>query len=99
MPDQHVVATIPARPESQETVADLLRTLAQATREEEGCLSYELYRSASAPTTFVTVERWTDQAALEQHLSSAHVAAAIAGSDGHLAGEISIHPLVPDVAE
>jgi quinol monooxygenase YgiN len=95
MTDLHVVATIPAKSGSEDVVRGLLVTLADATRQEEGCLSYELSESASAPGTFVTVERWRNQEDLDAHMQTEHVGAAIAGAGDHLAGDIAIHPLVP----
>lgn len=95
MSELHVVATIPARPESADQIRTVLQTLADATRQEEGCLAYDLYASAAAPGTFVTVERWRDQADLDAHLSTPHLAAAFAAAGAHLAGEVAIHPLVP----
>jgi quinol monooxygenase YgiN len=95
MSELHVVATIPAKAGSEDGIRAALTTLAEATRQEPGCVSYDLHESASAPGTFVTLERWTDQAALEAHLASDHVAAAFAAADGHLAGEVAVHPLVP----
>lgn len=95
MSELHAVATIPASAGSEAAVRTALTTLAEATRAEEGCLSYALYESAAAPGTFVTVERWTDQAALEAHLATPHVAAAFAAAEGHLAGEVAVHPLAP----
>lgn len=95
MTELHAVATIPAQAESADAIRSALTTLAEATRQEEGCLSYDLFESASTPGTFVTVERWTDQAALEAHLATEHVAAAFAAADGHLAGEVAVHPLIP----
>ena len=62
MSDLQVIATIPARPESAAVVREALTTLAEATRAEEGCVAYDLFESASAPGTFVTVERWRDAA-------------------------------------
>ena len=58
-------------------------------------LAYDLYESAAAPGVFVTVERWSDQAALDAHMQSPHVAAAFASADGALAGDVAIHPLTP----
>ncbi len=95
MSELHAVATIPAKPGSEDAVRTALTTLAEATRQEEGCLAYDLYESASTPGTFVTVERWTDQSALEAHLGTSHVATAFAAADGHLNGEVAVHPLVP----
>jgi len=95
MSELHAVATIPAKAGSEDAVRTALTTLAEATRQQEGCLSYDLYESASTPDTFVTVEPWTDQAALEAHLGTPHVATAFAAADGHLSGEVAVHPLVP----
>ncbi len=95
MSELHAVATIPAKAGSEEGIRAALTTLAEATRQEEGCLSYDLYESASAPGTFITLERWSDQGALEAHLTTPHVAAAFAAADGHLAGEVGVHPLTP----
>jgi quinol monooxygenase YgiN len=95
MSELNVVATIPVKPEHVDALRAALTQLAEATREESGCLSYDLFESAAAPGTFVTLERWVDQAALDAHMESPHVAAAFAAADGALAGEVAIHPLVP----
>ena len=55
----------------------------------------EHVESAAAPGVFVTVERWTDQAALDAHMQTPHVAAAFAAAGDALAGDVAIHPLVP----
>ena len=95
MSDLQVVATIPAKPEAADAVREALTTLAEATRAEEGCLAYDLFESGSAPGTFVTVERWTDSAALDAHMATPHVAAAFAAAAGALTGEVAVHPLQP----
>lgn len=95
MSELHVVATIPARSEAVDAIRAALQDLAAATRQEDGCLAYDLYESAAAPGTFVTVERWADQSALDAHLASPHVAAAFAAAEGALAGDVAIHPLLP----
>ena len=38
------------------------------------CLRYEWYR-ADAPQTYILIERWTDQAAVQDHLKANHFAA------------------------
>ncbi|MCW2758988.1 MAG: antibiotic biosynthesis monooxygenase [Nocardioidaceae bacterium] len=95
MSELHVVATIPAKPEAADAIREALQTLATASRGEEGCLSYDLYESAAAPGTFVTVERWTGQDALDAHMQTPHIGAALGAADGALSGDIAIHPLVP----
>ncbi len=99
MTDVNVVATIPVKPEAVDQVRAALVTLAAATRDEEGCVSYDLYESAAAPGTFVTIERWTDAAALDAHMGTPHVATAFAAAGEALSGEVQIHSLTPvDVA-
>lgn len=98
MPDLHVVATIPVKPEAVDAVRAALLTLVAQTRQEEGCLAYDLFESAAVPNTFVTVERWRGQADLDGHMTSPHLAAAFAAAEGALSGEVVIHPLSPVTA-
>ena len=95
MSELHVIATIPAKAGSEEAIRGALQSLVAATREEEGCVAYDLFESSSAPGTFVTVERWTDQSALDAHMQTPHVAQAFAAAGEHLAGDVAIHPLSP----
>ncbi len=90
-----VVATIPIDPARASEAAPALVELAAATRDEDGCLGYEVYESAAAPGTFVTVEEWRDQACLDAHMGTPHVATAFEVAGPLLAGEVAIHPLSP----
>jgi quinol monooxygenase YgiN len=47
---------------------------ANTMSQDKGCLRYEWYR-ADAPQTYILVERWADQAAVQAHLGSDHLAA------------------------
>ncbi|MBZ5734021.1 antibiotic biosynthesis monooxygenase [Nocardioides sp. TRM66260-LWL] len=89
-----VIATIPIKPESVEAARAALQTLVAATRQEDGCLVYDLFESGAAAGTFVTVEEWTDQAALDAHMKAPHIAEAFTVLGGALAGDVAIHPLV-----
>ena len=95
MAELDVVALIPASPGSEDVVRHALTTLAAATRDHEGCLHYELFESAAAPGTFVTVERWTAQEHLDAHMATDDIATALGAVEGHLAGDVAIHPLRP----
>lgn len=44
--------------------------LISETRKEEGCLSYTLYESLEERNTFIMVENWKDQLAIESHNQS-----------------------------
>ncbi|MFE3290646.1 putative quinol monooxygenase [Rhodococcus sp. NPDC059234] len=95
MSELRVVATIVAEPGSEAAVSEGLSALAAASRAEKGCVSYDLYESSSAPGTFVTIEVWTGQEALQAHLAAPHLQAALATFGPHLAGAPAIHPLTP----
>lgn len=95
MTDIGVVATIPIRPDKAEFARPHLADLATGTRAEAGCISYELFESGSAPGLFITIERWKSQADLEGHMATPHVADAFAVLGESLAGEVAVHPLVP----
>ncbi len=53
-------------------LAALLSSLLAPTRTEQGCISYELSRSTEKPGTFLFSEKFTNQAALDAHIASAH---------------------------
>jgi quinol monooxygenase YgiN len=52
-------------------VADVIA----ATRAEDGCDDYGCYEDVQYPGRFVFVESWRDQAALDRHLATPHMAA------------------------
>lgn len=95
MSELNVVAIIPAKPEAADAVGAALRKLAAATNDEAGCVSYDVFESAAVPGTFVTIERWVDQAAMDAHMQTPHVAEAFGAAEGALSGEVAIHPLMP----
>lgn len=67
-----VIATYTASPQSAEEVARLLPRLAQASREEEGNISYAVSRDLEDPTRFMIAERYVDAAAFQAHRDSEH---------------------------
>ncbi|MGN6251348.1 MAG: putative quinol monooxygenase [Marmoricola sp.] len=90
-----VVALIPTKPESREAIVAGLAELVAATRAEEGCISYTAYESSTQPGVFVTVETWRNQADLDAHMQTPHIAKAFDVLGPSLAGEVAIHPLQP----
>ena len=91
----HVVATIPTNPEHAEKIRAGLADLVAATRQEDGCLSYDAYESTAVPGTYVTIESWRSQADLDAHMTTPHIAAAFGVLDGSITGDVAIHPLTP----
>lgn len=88
-----VVATIPIDPARASEAAVALSTLAAASLEEEGCYAYDIFESAAAPGTFVTVEAWRAQADMDAHMGTPHIGAAFEVLGPLIAGDIAIHPL------
>lgn len=72
-----VVARVKARPDRVSAVRELLGGLVEPTREEPGCVSYELLQNRDDPTDFTFVEEWASDSALEAHLSSDHLEEAL----------------------
>ena len=85
-----VMATLIARTDKVAETQAALSSLVAPTTAEPGCISYELFQSNDDPTEFVTVEEWKDQAAIDAHLSSAHIAAALAAAPEILATDPKI---------
>jgi len=52
----------------------LLEMMVEPSREEEGCLLYNIYQIKERPTTFVVIESWRDESALKGHQNSSHYA-------------------------
>ena len=69
-----VVARFIARPGSVEALKAILVSMIAPTREEDGCLMYELLQCQTDPTDFTFVEEWTDAAALARHAAAPHIA-------------------------
>ena len=90
-----VLATITAQPDHADAVRDVLTTLAETSRQDDGCEGYTLTQSADDPAMFVTVERWRDAAALEAHMNTPHIAQAFESAGGMLAAEPEIKQYTP----
>ena len=50
-----------------ETVRSLLAEQGRLSRQEPGCLRFEVYQSNNDPATFILNERWDTQASLDIH--------------------------------
>ena len=59
-------------PEDRAQVSDLLRNLAEASRQEPGCVTYVPHTVEAEPDTVVIYEQYRDKAAAEFHRTTAH---------------------------
>src|SRR5271157_1104745 len=70
-----VFAFAQARPGKEKELEEALLTLVAPTRQEAGCINYDLHRHLDQPGKFAFYENWVNKAALEQHLTTPHFAA------------------------
>lgn len=91
-----VVARVVAHPDQVEAVKSVLIELIEPTRQEEGCVVYELLQNQQDPTDFTFVEEWVSNALLEAHLSSTHIAKAVSQLEGLIVAnpDIRIYQLI-----
>ena len=71
----YLIATLHIKPGSMDAIYEAVMPCIEATREEEGCISYDLHRSITSENKLVFVEAWRDRAALDAHFKEPHLAA------------------------
>ena len=70
-----VIALFQAKPGQEIELRNALMRLVAPTRQEAGCLNYDLHVSPEDPAKFLFHENWTSKALLDAHLQSAHIKA------------------------
>jgi len=65
--EQYVFVKLHARQGEEKAVEEALREVTAPSREEPGCLSFHLFRSARDPRLFYIHSRWVDEAAFQKH--------------------------------
>lgn len=90
-----VVATFTVKPESVDTVRDILTRAVKDVHDEPGCQLYSLHESGN---TFVFVEQWADADALKTHSTAPAVTTMFKDVGEHLDGAPDIKMLSPIVA-
>ena len=68
-----VVAIFQSRPGKEAALREALVKLLVPTRQEEGCLNYDLHAAQEVPGKFLFYENWVSKEDLQRHLASAHV--------------------------
>jgi quinol monooxygenase YgiN len=67
-----VVAKNKINVDKVEIVLSLYEELVNATREEEGCIAYELFQDVEDPSVLTMIEEWEDKPSLDQHMKTEH---------------------------
>jgi quinol monooxygenase YgiN len=85
-----VLAKVISLPYTLEETKNLLISLIEPTRQEVGCLRYELWQNQEDPTEFSFVEEWENGVALEAHFQTPHFLEAIQKIDKLLVSQPQI---------
>lgn len=86
-----LIAIFSVKPGSTETVRQLAAPLVAASRNDEGNISYEFCADSAHPGTFLFLETWSDDAALDKHNTTSHFQTFMKELQPYLAGEFAIH--------
>ncbi|MCL4782028.1 MAG: antibiotic biosynthesis monooxygenase [Bryobacterales bacterium] len=70
-----VAAHFRAKPGKEKDLESLLLSLVGSTRQEAGCLLYDLHRDETDPSQFLFYEIWANRQAWEAHMASPHLKA------------------------
>jgi quinol monooxygenase YgiN len=99
----HVIAIITAQPGLRDSLLEVFRANVPNVLAEAGCIEYGATIDHSpafktqtefGPDTFVVVEKWADQAAVEAHSAAPHMLAYVAKTRDLVARRV-IHILSP----
>ena len=87
-PKIDVVAHLHAGAGNEALFREVLESFVAPTRQEQGCIRYDLFQDVTDPAQFTFIEEWASAADLERHSQSAHIVAGrarIAGKEAKAA--------------
>ncbi|MGD7009336.1 putative quinol monooxygenase [Metabacillus sp. 84] len=67
-----ITAVLKAKAGRESDLEKTLKTVLRPSREEEGCIQYDLHQSTDDPNQFVLYEIWANETALNAHIDSDH---------------------------
>lgn len=67
-----IVSKAEVRGENIEKYLDLVTELADKSRKEPGCISYDLYTDINSQNILTFIEEWKDLSTIEAHNASEH---------------------------
>jgi quinol monooxygenase YgiN len=85
-----VIARVRCRPEQRAGLIELLTTLQDASRKDDGCVNYGFWQAIEDEHAFIAVEEWRDRDALAAHLQTPHIREFMAGLPAVVDGTPSI---------
>jgi quinol monooxygenase YgiN len=89
-----VILHLTARPDTVDKLKAVLLRIAQQSRAEEGCISYQVLQDPAERCNFTLLEDWVSPAALAHHMTLPHTQQAFAEGVPLLARELDMRKLV-----
>ncbi|SLN16973.1 putative quinol monooxygenase YgiN [Roseovarius albus] len=77
-----IVAHITAKPGQESLVRSELEKLVPVTREETGCLQYDLHSDNENPSHFMFFENWKSRELWQTHMNAPHLSAYMTATEG-----------------
>src|SRR5438309_1560135 len=74
-----------ALPGKENELEKTLISLIKPSKQESGCIDYDLFRSMDNPAVFMFYETWINQEAFAQHIAAPHIKAWLARKEELLA--------------
>ncbi|MEM7100708.1 MAG: putative quinol monooxygenase [Pseudomonadota bacterium] len=84
-----VHGTSPIRSDCRDQALQLARRMADATRTEVGCISYDFYVGLSDPNTLMLFQEWENMEALMGHFQTDHMEEFLQALPEVVSGEIT----------
>lgn len=90
-----LVAFIRAKAGMEEELGQRLQALVAPTREEPGCIHYELHRSSEDPAQWMLYENWRSRRDLDLHFETPYLRDFLERAEGLLAEEMDLRFFSP----
>ncbi len=88
-----VLVRFEAKPECVEEIKKELSKLIDPSRNELGCMNFELFQDTANACEFFLYENWQNRALLDQHLDSPHLTGFVMKAEKLLARPLEIRLL------
>lgn len=87
-----VIARAQVKPNMRKTFREAAQTCVAASKQEAGCLAYDIYESLTQPGAFISVEQWESGGAIDHHFLFPHTTAFL-----EIAAEcVTVPPLIEE---
>lgn len=86
----HLIASFKVAAGQESVAIAALKVCTPLSRDEAGCLTYIPHQDNADPTQFYFIESWVSQAALDEHMQTAHFKALVAALEPILTVPLAI---------